>query len=99
MPQYEEIRKALEPMLLTTGTAQDRLMDPEPLLALARKRTVLDVGCNVGTIAEAFAQQSAPISRHTKHLSKLEIAGILTLKLNQLSGSKPIGYRRNYRPN
>ena len=61
-PKYDLIRKAAKDELrLTTGASEDRLLGLRPLLEKANGLTILDIGCHVGTIAEAFAQQGAAL--------------------------------------
>ena len=44
---------------LVAGTSEDRLLGLDAVLAQAAGRTVLDVGCHDGTVAEAFAEAGA----------------------------------------
>jgi 2-polyprenyl-3-methyl-5-hydroxy-6-metoxy-1,4-benzoquinol methylase len=50
---------ATDPADLISGRAEDRLASLGPVLAEAAGKSVLDIGCHVGTVAEAFARAGA----------------------------------------
>lgn len=61
-PNYNLIRTTADKNLrLVRGGAEQRLFGLGPLLEVAVGKTVLDIGCHVGTVAEAFAQRGAAL--------------------------------------
>lgn len=58
--KYDLIRNAVEDNLrLTTGAEEDRLLGLQPLLDQGDGATILDIGCHIGAVAEAFARRGA----------------------------------------
>lgn len=58
--KYDLIRDAVEDNLrLTTGAEEDRLLGLQPLLDQGDGATILDIGCHIGAVAEAFARRGA----------------------------------------
>lgn len=60
LERYRRIGECDDPDLkLVTGTPADRLSGLKPLLRYAKGRSVLDIGCHIGTVSEAFASRGA----------------------------------------
>jgi SAM-dependent methyltransferase len=68
---------------LVAGDRQDRLASLEPILAAAAGKSVLDIGCHEGIVAEAFARAGArhldgcELSERALQAARLRVAPLL----------------------